>query len=85
MPELTKEEALTIAQKHISSHLNSNIKITYIENTLRHGRLYATPKDCWYIYFDSNPDIIGLKSSDLICISKKTGEIKYMGSASDEG
>ena len=39
--------------------------------------------DCWVAYIES--DAIAIQSSDIVVITKRTGEIIYCGSANDEG
>ena len=42
-----------------------------------------TAKDVWVVY--KNPEGFGLKSSDVVLVSKRTGRVLYEGSACDEG
>jgi hypothetical protein len=42
-----------------------------------------TASDVWVVY--KNPEGFGLKSSDVVLVSKRTGRVLYEGSASDEG
>jgi hypothetical protein len=47
--------------------------------------VYNPPTNCWFILFLENPLRMRLQSSQVVAISKSTGEIVYDGSANDEG
>ena len=82
-PSLAKRKALARAQEHCLPSLFE----------FRHAKpsdqpvLYNAPKeDCWTIYapwLDGKGGSM-LRSSRIIMVSKKTGEILYDGSANDE-
>jgi hypothetical protein len=43
-----------------------------------------TPEDLWVVYKNST-NALELKSSDIVAICKRTGQVVYEGSACDEG
>jgi hypothetical protein len=43
----------------------------------------VNPSDCWIAYL--TPLGVGLGPTDILLIDKKTGAVRYAGSANDEG
>ena len=43
------------------------------------------PESCWYITAPWNDDLMALRSSRVIVVSKLTGAVLYSGSANNEG
>ncbi len=80
-----KRKALQIAQEHCIPELK---EFRLPPKSLKIPWLYQEPKEsCWVVYapwFDGK-DGKALRSSRIIMISKKSGEILYDGSANDEG
>lgn len=83
-PPITKPRALEIAAQvcndqsgefecHSQKPENYSFYITYPN------------QPCWYVFANWNDEIIALRSSRVIVISRLTGKILYDGSAGDEG
>ena len=85
MEIITKEKAINIADEHIR---NDKREYCVHDNLPTNGfGIYNQPtEDCWYVTcsFDTR-GTVGLGSSRLIFVSKKTGKVLYDGSANDEG
>lgn len=77
---ITLEQALRIAQQHTGitdlEHRENTSNIVLYQNW--------DFDQLWVFTLPSGPDLI-IKSSDVIFISKQTGEVLYEGSANDEG
>ena len=83
MNKISPDKALDIARLCNSDR---KLKIYSITGFLPDNCLvYNCPENCWFVLCDSDPKILGLKSSRLICVSKETGKIMYDGSANNEG
>lgn len=86
---LTREEARAIAERAVADRgLGVGVSGVYLESELssRRPTLYGGPNldDCWIAYVDRGWST-GLRSSLIVLISKRTGEVLYAGSANDEG
>lgn len=82
MADLTKDNILTIAKNHYASQLEYSISDG--ENCILN--IYGVDtKNTWCVFID-NPNIpIGIKSSEVVVVSKNDGKVLYSGSANDEG
>jgi hypothetical protein len=84
MGHITKEQAIHIANEHISKDKRD---YAIYDHLPKGCSIYNQPtEECWYIFcsFDSR-GLVGLGPSRLICISKKTGLILYDGPSNSEG
>ncbi|MCX6914509.1 MAG: hypothetical protein NT167_15895 [Verrucomicrobia bacterium] len=84
-PLITPAEARRRAQRYV---LNRIFKGAAVRDgaTVRLGIYFRdkwTAKDVWVVY--KNSEGFGLKSSDVVLVSKRTGRVLYEGSACDEG
>ena len=83
MTQITKEDALKIAQRHNDG---KELNAQQITDTLPSNcGIYNVPKNCWYVFSSYEHSRHMLCSSRLICICRLTGKIMYDGSAHDEG
>ena len=88
---ITKEKATDIAIEHIRKNIHNLISVDKVCDVfeLRGGApiIYSTPVNdrCWFVYLNNHFAGYGLKSSDIIIVSKDTGKVLYFGSANDEG
>jgi hypothetical protein len=83
-----REEAHRIAEKEIIARgLGTGVQqvCTVDEITWRRPAIYGGPElsTCWVAYAER--PIRGLFSSDVVLISRVSGEVLYSGSAHDEG
>ena len=84
-PFITQAEARRRAQRHV---LNRLFKGAAVRDgaKVRLGDYFRNKwaaKDGWVVY--KNSEGFGLKSSDVVLVSKRTGRVLYEGSACDEG
>ena len=84
-PFITRAEARRRAGRHV---LNRIFKGAVVRDgaKVRLGIYFRdkwTAKDVWVVY--KNSEGFGLKSSDVVLVSKRTGRVLYEGSAGDEG
>jgi hypothetical protein len=60
--------------------------VNYSDAVGRFPCLYGLDlSNCWIAYLAPPPGRFGLFSSDIVVIDKKTGAVRYIGSANDEG
>ena len=79
---ITREDALRLFYERYPSHI---VDVRQVEEFLpeRCALLHA-PSNCWFIIF-SLGEFPGFRSSNLVCVSKETGQFVYEGTANDEG
>ncbi len=90
---ISREEAAEIAERFLEDSGRRSFSIRNIwdiwELKLRrpnpHFVTHIRWDHCWIAYLEGPLSGIMLKSSDIIVISKETGEILYSGDANDEG
>jgi len=85
-----RDEALKIAKAHCERQIPVNLDRFHIDDKAPSSCvIYKTWPDepCWYVICPWNDgyDLQMLRSSRIIVISKKTGNVLYDGSAHDEG
>jgi len=87
-PPITKQRALEIATHSVTPPFQeSECSIRSPEGC----HIYFTwdsDEPCWYVtvpWRDEKDDVLLLRSSRVIIISRVTGEVRYDGSARDEG
>ncbi len=84
-PKLGKRKAMAIAKDHC---LSDDLELHHLKPGAEEPMIYNRPQgDCWVIYapWMDGKDGSTLRSSRVILVSKKSGEILYDGSANDEG
>ena len=84
-PFIARAEARRRAERHV---LDRIFKRAHVRDgaTARLGIYFRdkwTAKDVWVVY--KNSEGFGLKPSDVVLVSKRTGRVLYEGSACDEG
>lgn len=83
-PPITKQHALAIAARAAMSH---DGQFECHSRKPGNCRLYGinTDQPCWYVYAPWADEMPGLRSSRVIIISRRNGQILYDGPAGDEG
>jgi len=78
-----KKKAIAIVRGYVAP----GIHIYEATDNLNRVNLYKTPQErCWCVYVSwDDKDIICLRSSQVVLVSKQSGRILYDGTASDEG
>src|SRR6266581_1942493 len=85
---VSREQALELARE-VAETMSQDIGdvVDFEELTVRGSRtpcIYNVDlSDCWIAYL--LPLRVGLGPSDVVVIDKKTGAVRYIGSANDEG
>ena len=87
---MTRDEARQIASDYLRQR-GRDVRIRHVllwdEITVRKPAPYFTspvrPEDCWVCYLESQ--VMMLASSEIVLVTRDTGEVVYAGSASDEG
>ena len=83
-PPITKQKALEIATQVCKGDRK---EFHCYSKKPERCALYATIPDepCWYVYASWDDNLLALRSSRVIVISRLTGQVFYDGSAGDEG
>jgi hypothetical protein len=76
---ISRDQALTVFHRLYPRELVYRVHITDIlpDNCA----VYNRPTDCWFVLFSDEEIITHLQSSQLVAVSKNTGEIIYDGRA----
>jgi hypothetical protein len=82
-PPITKQRALAIATRALSRGGQFKCYSQKPDNCRIYGIKIDQP--CWYVYAPWGDGLLTLRSSRVIVISRRNGEILYDGSAGDEG
>jgi hypothetical protein len=83
---ITREQAYQIAKKEAQSRkLGFEISsVVTAKEVLSRLGVYVDVSNCWIAYIE-NTDNWTLQSSIIIAIDKTNGQVRYSGSAKDEG
>lgn len=84
-PPVSKKKAVKLVRRALASE---STDITVLDTPPLNIRLYQPPKEpCWYLFapWQDGMDGKAIRSSRLLLLSKRSGEILYDGSANDEG
>lgn len=84
-PPTGRTDAIAIARQRCTPELES---FRVYQRLPPNAHIYYRPEEpCWFICapWNDGKDSSMLRSSRLILISKKTGDVLYDGSANDEG
>jgi hypothetical protein len=86
----SRDAALQIASKHLRQHgrhAQIGAVLDWDEITWRKPAPYTVRPiplaECWICYV--RPDAVRLASSEIVAVSRETGDVLYASSASDEG
>ena len=84
---ISREGAIRIGSAEIVARgLGTGARGAFLikEITAPHPRLYNGPNlaECWIVYVEQ--PVPGLRSSEVVLVSRQTGEIMYAASANDE-
>ena len=93
MRKTTREQAQDIARRYLREELWTGYTVRDVLawdeiDSAKPCIYYPKPFDienCWIVYLDGPYTGWMLKSSDIIIVSKESGEVFYAGSANDEG
>lgn len=79
-----KRKAIAIVRGYVAPRTH----IYKVTDDLKRLNIYNMPRErCWCVYvsWDGDKDVIGLRSSRVILVSRQNGSILYDGTAGDEG
>jgi hypothetical protein len=90
---VTREEAAKITEQFLkeSAWAGFSVGHVYSWNEIKDRRFspwFTRPIQldrCWIVYLDTPCCGTVIMSSEIVIVSKKTGEVLYRGSANDEG
>ena len=84
-----RSESAPGQQSGISKEMARQVVASYLASKTHFGgapNIYGVDlSDCWIVYLERMGDRLMLRSSEIVAVSKRTGEIVYAGSAHDEG
>jgi hypothetical protein len=95
-PVITREQARAVTTAFLQRHAQPTVRVWSVERVVDGSELtgvpprtdYGAPRIEWekaWVAYCKTPGPVMLKSSDIVVMSKETGEILYFGSANDEG
>lgn len=82
---ITRAQAMRLAQRHVLARIFKGARVQDGAE-VRLGvyvRGNWAARDVWVVY--KNSEELALKSSDVVLVSKRKGQVLYEGSAGDEG